>query len=499
MVATVFCGSERLIYNSFTTLAGCSTFMKSSRRKFMHSIAAASIGNTFSIIKSKPTDIRIENIRFEFEEFKYRTPYKFGGVPVDRVTLINVYSTVRTANGKRANGFGSMSLGNVWAFPSRTLPYDVTLGAMKTLAERINKITGNYQEFGHPIDLNTALEPFYLQAAIEVSQELKLTNPIPKLAVLVTASAFDAATHDAFGKVHQRNVYQTYGADLMPKDLSHYLTPDFNGEYLNRYVMKTARPMIHMYHSVGGSDAVLDSELTNRLNDGLPNTLSEWIKYNNLTHIKIKLQGDELKWDIERTVNIDRIARETNPKQKWTYCVDFNERCPNSDYLLEYLRKVKELTPHGFAAIQYIEQPTARDLKANRQNVMHEANKLRPVVIDESLVDLESLLLAREMGYTGVALKACKGQSQAMLMAAAAQKYKMFLCVQDLTCPGASLIHSVSLAAHVPGVSGVEHNSRQYVPVANQPWERKFPGIFNVKDGAFRTREINGFGIGAVQ
>ena len=70
---------------------------------------------------------------------------------------------------------------------------------------------------------------------------------------------------------------------------------------------------------------------------------------------------------------------------------------------------------------------------------MHEASKLLPVVIDESLLDLESLLLARDMGYTGVALKACKGQTQSLLMAAAAQKYGMFLCVQDLTCPGASL------------------------------------------------------------
>ena len=42
---------------------------------------------------------------------------------------------------------------------------------------------------------------------------------------------------------------------------------------------------------------------------------------------------------------------------------------------------------------------------------MHEAAKFEPVVIDESLLDLESLQLAREMGYTGAALKACKGQS----------------------------------------------------------------------------------------
>jgi hypothetical protein len=58
--------------------------------------------------------------------------------------------------------------------------------------------------------------------------------------------------------------------------------------------------------------------------------------------------------------------------------------------------------------------------------------------------DFENLVLAREMGYTGVALKACKMQSQEMLMASAGMKYKMFLCVQDLTCPGASLIQSAS-------------------------------------------------------
>ena len=129
---------------------------------------------------------------------------------------------------------------------------------------------------------------------------------------------------------------------------------------------------------------------------------------------------------------------------------------------------------------------------------MHEAAKLRPIVIDESLTDLENLLLAREMGYTGVALKACKGQSQALLMAAAAQKFGMFRCVQDLTCPGASLIHSAGLAAHVPGVAAIEANSRQYVPAANKPWEAKLPGIFVIKDGTMDTSTLTGHGLGAV-
>ena len=89
---------------------------------------------------------------------------------------------------------------------------------------------------------------------------------------------------------------------------------------------------------------------------------------------------------------------------------------------------------------------------------MHEAAKLRPVVIDESLIDLESLLLAREMGYTGAALKACKGQSQSLLMAAAAQKYEHVPVRAGPDLSRASLIHSAGLAAHVPGVAAIESN-----------------------------------------
>jgi hypothetical protein len=129
---------------------------------------------------------------------------------------------------------------------------------------------------------------------------------------------------------------------------------------------------------------------------------------------------------------------------------------------------------------------------------MHEAAKLRPVVIDESLLDLQSLRDARALGYTGAALKACKGQTQSLLLGAAAQKYRMFLCVQDLTCPGASLIHSAGLAAHVPGVSAIEANARQYVPQANRGWEDRFPGLFRVTDGTMQTGVLTGLGLGAV-
>jgi len=449
----------------------------------------------------KPTDIRIEDISYSYEDFLYRAPLKFGGVAIDRVTILNVNCVVGSVAGRVAKGFGSMPLGNVWAFPSRVLGYDDTLAAMKALADRIAGITADYKETAHPIDLNHGLEPEYFRAGDEVSRQLRLVEPIPKLCTLVVASAFDAAVHDAFGKAHGLNCYYTYGPDFVAHDLGHYLGAEFRGERLDRYISKQPKPRMPLYHLIGALDPIEESDIKQRINDGFPETLPEWIRADGLTHLKIKLNGDNLDWDVERVIRIDRVAAETQKArgvERWFYSLDFNERCPNVGYLLEFLRQVKSKAPAGFERIQYIEQPTARDLKANRSNIMHEASKLRPVVIDESLLDLESLQLAREMGYTGAALKACKGQSQSLLMAAAAQKYGMFLCVQDLTCPGASLIHSAGLAAHVPGVAAIESNARQYVPAANRPWEGRFPGIFRISDGTMETGVLTGFGLGAV-
>jgi L-alanine-DL-glutamate epimerase-like enolase superfamily enzyme len=449
----------------------------------------------------RATDIRIESVSFDYEDHRYRSPIKFGGVALDRVTLLNAHVTVRTEAGATAAGFGSMPLGNVWSFPSRALSYDDTLGAMKAVAEQVARVYGECREVGHPIDLFHALEPEFFHAADVVTRERKLAEPVPKLCTLVVASPFDAAVHDAFGKVHGRNCYHTYGPEFLSHDVGRYLGDEFRGRTLDRFVHTSPQPRMPLYHLIGALDPITDADVKTRLNDGLPETLSEWIKADGLTHLKIKLNGDDLAWDVERVVRVDQTAAAAQAARgmsRWVYSLDFNERCANVGYLLEFLAKVKERAPAGFERVQYIEQPTARDLKANRHNVMHEAAKLRPVVIDESLIDLESLHLARELGYTGAALKACKGQSPTLLLAAAAQTYGMFLCVQDLTCPGASLIHSAGLAAHVPGVAAIESNARQYCPAANEPWAARLPGMFRITDGTMETGLLTGPGLGAV-
>ena len=81
-------------------------------------------------------------------------------------------------------------------------------------------------------------------------------------------------------------------------------------------------------------------------------------------------------------------------------------------------------------------------------------------------------------------------------MGAAAQHHGLFLCVQDLTCVGASFLHSASIAARIPGIAAIEGNGRQYCPLGNQGWDQKYPSMFQLTDGTVGTGTLVGDGLG---
>jgi L-alanine-DL-glutamate epimerase-like enolase superfamily enzyme len=483
---------------------------KSTRRGFVKGTGAFTVGILASSwagcakvvtgVGRKKSDIRIEHISFGYDEHLFRAPVGFAGAVVNRATIVTVRCSVRTAGGKVANGFGSMPFNHTFSFPSKTLSNETKNEAMKALAAELARVTGGNQEFGHPLDLNWDLAPLYLKAAAEVSARLRLADPIPKLCTLVTAAAFDAAIHDAFGKAHGTNCFNTYGREFMSHDLSRYLGAEYKGKYPGDYLLRQHKARMTLCHLISAVDPIEDFDNTNPVKDGLPETLPEWIHHNGLLEFKIKLKGTDLKWDLERVRHIDYVVTQTQEKRgvkDWAYVLDFNEKCPNVDYFIQFCRQLKEKMPEGCRRIKYTEQPTARDLKAHPGNAMHEAAKLCPVVIDESLVDVESLLLARDLGWTGAVVKSPKGLSHMILMASVAGKEKIFLAGGDMSCPGAALIQTANLQARVPTITSVEANARQYLPRANQPWESRFPGMFHVTDGMLRTQEVSGPGLGA--
>jgi len=238
-----------------------------------------------------PTDIRVREVEASMEHVAYRAPLKFGGVPTTHATVCTARVRVETRDGRSAWGSGSMSLGNVWSFPSKRVPAADTARAMVRLAETIAERLTGVNDLAHPIDLAHRFEPELFRLAGEVTKELSLADPMPRLSALVAASPFDAAIHDAYGRVHNRHVYDCYGPAWLERDLSVYLDEQFRGEHLPSYTLTRPKPRLPLYHLVGALDALTDADVTERLDDGLPNTLGQWIVQDQLTHLKVKLNG----------------------------------------------------------------------------------------------------------------------------------------------------------------------------------------------------------------
>ena len=447
------------------------------------------------------TALRNFDLRLRTESYDYRTPMKFGGRVVTDVTLLSADCDAESGVGA-ARGLGAMTMGVTWAWPTGAkssgdaVTDDEKLEIVLELAERIKDGYLQSDQSGHPLDICHRMNSAGTQIARQLSVERNLADGIPELAVLLAASPIEAALFDAHGKAAGQSSYALLSRQHLPNDLSHYLGDDsYRGICLGDLINESPATSLPLYHLVGALDPLTTDDVDAPVGDGLPETLGEWITRNGLTHLKIKLNGDDLDWDVNRVATVHQIATRTRPGD-WAYSLDFNERCEDEQYVLSLLDQLQTDTPDALACIEYIEQPTHRDLESHPELTMHRVAERLPVVIDESLIDLGSLRLAIEQGYSGIALKACKGHAEALLLGAVAVHENHFLCVQDLSCIGASLLHSASLSAHIPGVAAVESNGRQYCPAGNERWASRFAAFFEIADGVIPTAQLSGPGLG---
>jgi L-alanine-DL-glutamate epimerase-like enolase superfamily enzyme len=445
------------------------------------------------------TDIRILEIQPYFSNEKAREPLKFGAQVMDLVTLCHVRARVENRRGQIADGWGAIFLSDFWAFPSPHVAHETRDQVMRRVTQTLCQRFTDFQSFAHPLDIFWTLEPELARVNAAICAEMKLPAEMPFLGALVCASPIDAAIHDAFGNVNDISTYAGYGRDFVSHDLSAYLGQNFRDKYLADFVRPVFSPVVPIFHLVGGLDKLRASEVSATApQDDRPNSLDQWIERDGVYCLKVKLRGTDLSWDVDRTIDVYRIAREILTRQGQTQLhlsADTNEQCESPEYIVEYLRRVQEQEPRAYAALLYVEQPTERDLTAHRFD-MRAIAKLKPVILDESLIGFKEMDLALELGWSGVALKTCKCHTIALLTAARAEAAGIPYTVQDLTNPGLALLHSVGLGARLHPLMGVEANSRQYYPDTSKPEAAVHPDIVRVKNGVAQTSSLRGTGLG---
>lgn len=445
------------------------------------------------------TDIRLLELRPTFSAEVLRTPLKFGTGEVRACTSARVRARVENRAGTVADGWGQILLGVVWAFPAPGLPHERRDAAMRELTRRICRELVSAGGYRHPLDLMHEFGSHLSTLASAVAEQCCPEARMPLLAAQVCASPVDAALHDAFGRANGISAYDGYGRECMPHDLSTYLGSRFRGRFLADYINDANQPRLPVFHLVGAADKLWEMEVGQAdPTDGLPKSLEGWIRRDGVFCIKVKLGGRDVRWDVERMAEVAALAQAvlaSRGRKCFYLSADANELYPDPEAVVELLRRLREVTPLAFRRLLYLEQPTGRDLAAPEMD-MHRAAAIKPVLADEGITDLQSLELARRLGWSGVALKTCKGHSAALLYMAKAAACGMPYSVQDLTNTGIAFLHSAGLAARIAPLKGVEYNARQYLPWSDPDVQNVHQGLFNVCNGFVLTRSLSPRGLG---
>jgi L-alanine-DL-glutamate epimerase-like enolase superfamily enzyme len=407
-------------------------------------------------------DARVEEARVEFARRPLLRPLVLSSGAIEDLTEARAEVVLRVA-GREAVGRGSIYLSDLWAWPDPSLPHERRDAALRDLCGRIADglpdLCGG--QAGHPLVLGLRLHDALCGEP---------AGP-PALARAMCASPFDAALHDAVGCALGVSAFRLYAADF-PCPEADPLFECGSAAAAIRAMIRPA-PLREMpAWLIVGKD------------DDLERDVSPWVRGRGYRCLKLKIMGRDNARDAARTVEVFRAAVRWGARGV-RLTADSNEANPDADSVLDYLQRLREADPSAFAALQYLEQPTGRDIRKDRFD-WRPVTRLKPVMLDEGLTSLELLPEARAQGWSGLALKTCKGQSFALAAAAWAHERRMPVSLQDLTNPGLAMIHAAYFAAHVPTVNGAEMNSPQFTPAANEAWLPRLAGLFDVRDGRHR-------------
>ncbi len=194
------------------------------------------------------------------------------------------------------------------------------------------------------------------------------------------ASPFDAAIHDAVGIAIGKSAFEFY-KEPMPFPTA---DPFFDGSACLAIsdVISKPKSELKAWYLVIKND--------------MADELRPWVQDRGYRCFKIKILGKDNDYDVARTIEVYRIAKELGARSI-ELCVDTNEANPDADSVLDYLQRLKTTDAEIYAAFQYFEQPTGRDITVHKFD-WRAVTKLKPVMLDEGLSDLELMQEALEQG-----------------------------------------------------------------------------------------------------
>jgi hypothetical protein len=377
--------------------------------------------------------------------------------------------------GRRATGRGVIYLSDLWAWPDESLRHDQRDAALRALCEELaRELPKQFQHDScHPLELGLRIHDLACGASIAPSP--------PALARAMCASPFDAAVHDGAGLALATSAFDLFREPSAIPSADRYF-PEIGACRAVAELLMPPRFELPAWYVVCNDDS-------------LKSTLVPAIRSRQYRCFKLKISGRDNAADVKRTVEVYRTVVASGVEAP-RLTIDSNEANPSADSVLDYLERLSAEDTAAYASLEYIEQPTSRDIHGSPFDWGPVAER-KPVMLDEGLADLNLLAESRRQGYSGLALKTCKGHSMLLAAAAWAKRNDMLISLQDLTNPGLALLHGALVGSRLPTINGAELNSPQFTPEANVDFLPHFPELFEPRNGVHRLPRCVPNGLGS--
>ncbi len=402
--------------------------------------------------------IKMGETHFYMRNVRTRMPFKYGVATLTSVPILHLVVSAEI-EGKRVEGVAADILPPKWFDKDPAKDYEDNVEDLLFVAKAA--VTAYADAGSRARDFFAIWHQGYT-ATLAAGEDRGLNH----LTAAHGSSLVERALIDALGKALNLSYYELLRDNVLALDLG-VLHARLRGVSPTLALAQKPLSTVKVRHTVGLADPIHSADIADaeRLEDGLPQALEQYIDQQGIHYFKVKVNGDL----ITDKARIEQIASLLNAQAgDYAVTLDGNEQYRDMDSFFQLLEAIEKEHANFWQRILYVEQPLERGvaLDAGLAEGIAAAALKKPLLVDESDGDIDTFARAIELGYTGVSSKACKGLVKAVTNAALAnvldaQRY--FLTGEDLMNLPVVPLHQDLTHLAALGVAHAERNGHHYV------------------------------------
>jgi hypothetical protein len=419
-------------------------------------------------------------------DVRTRMPFKYGIATMTSTPHLFLRLRVEV-DGKLATGISADHLPPKW----------FTKDPARPIAEETHEmlhVIENALRLAVGMKADTAFEAWL--AVLQAQSEWGKTERLPPLLTQFGASLVERALIEATCRAAGRPFWQLLREGGFGIRLG-AIHPSLAGREPGEFLKSPPQPSNGARHTVGLADPLTDDEIapSERLDDGLPQSLAACIRTYGLRQFKVKVSGDAGR-DVERLRRVAAVITEhavapcARTIQEKTFglmqpggielmvrgyfgvSLDGNEQFHALSAFRTFWEQLRrdDALKDFLGLVRFVEQPLHRDVALDPAAArLHDWPDRPPISIDESDAELDSLPRALALGYAGTSHKNCKGVFKSVAnvcllwrLASEQPGAKVILSGEDLANIGpVALLQDLAVCAAL-GIYGVERNGHHY-------------------------------------